>query len=62
MNIKTAVSERLTGYAVIMVSNVLLFGKTAAIQTIRTPQTPRVVSIAGVREMPNPRRYPDITS
>ena len=56
IKIKTAVAERLIGYAVIIVWKVWLCGKTALIQTILIPQMPIVVRIAGVSETPKPRR------
>ena len=56
MKISSAVAARLMGYAVMIVLNVLLRGKTIFIQAILMPQTPTVVSIAGVNEIPNPRR------
>ena len=60
--INTAVNERLTGYANIIVFNLRSIWKIVAIQSIRTPQIPIVVRIAGSTEIPKPRRYPDIFS
>ena len=62
IRISRAVIERLTGYAVIIVENVLFFGNTAYIHISLVPHTPIVVSSAGTSENPKPLRYPDITS
>ena len=51
-----SVVDRLMGYAIMMVRKVWLWGNTRRIQATRVPHTPRMVSSAGVREMPKPRR------
>ena len=45
-----------------MVLNVLFCGKMNRIQVMRIPHTPMMVMTAGMREIPNPLRYPLITS
>lgn len=62
VNIISAVAERLIGYAVIIERNVRYFGNISSIHAILTPNTPAIVSTAGSVDMPNPRRYPAITS
>lgn len=52
----SAVNDRLTGYAVIMVWNVGSCGNTSFIHAIHTPHTPMVINIAGARDIPKPRR------
>ena len=54
--------DKLSGYAVMIVRNVLCDGNTVKIHSILTPHTPMIVRMAGAREMPKPRRYPDIFS
>ena len=56
------VVHRLTGYTVIMVRKVRLMGNTNCIHAIRMPHTPTMVRMAGVSEIPKPRRYPLMTS
>lgn len=56
MNISSAVTDRLTGYAVMIAWKVLCDGNIAKIQNILTPQTPMIVRSAGTRDFPKPRR------
>lgn len=56
MNISSAVTDRLTGYAVMIAWKVLCDGNIAKIQNILTPQTPMIVRIAGTSDFPKPRR------
>ena len=56
IKISKAVTERLNGYAIIMVEKSLCDGNTVYIQTILTTQTPIIVRIAGATEIPNPLR------